>query len=152
MIFGDEVGTSLVRGPYCQRGVVCDADALLHCNSTDEEDAWVCLKPNLGGARFNLLRVEFWTPGEGNVFKKGSESGPPWKSKVVFARGSSFGPSIVANLLCLFQVEADLTSNIGLPKKTVIPARVAIKGAGDFPQRETNHGNGGVRASNDHAT
>ena len=81
MIFGDEVGTSLVRGPYCQRGVVCDADALLHWNSADEEDAWVCLKPNLGGARFNLLRVEFWTPVKETYLKMGQKVDPPGNQK-----------------------------------------------------------------------
>ena len=31
MIFGDGVGASLVRGPYCQLGVgLCDVDAFLH--------------------------------------------------------------------------------------------------------------------------
>ena len=40
-----------------------DADALLHWNSAAEEGAWVGLKPDLqGGTRFNLLRVQFWTP------------------------------------------------------------------------------------------
>ena len=42
---------------------LCDADALLHWNSAAEEGAWVGLKPDLqGGTRFNLLRVQFWTP------------------------------------------------------------------------------------------
>ena len=41
------------------------------------------LKPDLqGGTGFNLLRVQFWTPGKGNVF-------PEWSG------GSSFGPFIV---------------------------------------------------------
>ena len=30
MIFGDGVGASLVRGPYCQHVCLCDADRLLH--------------------------------------------------------------------------------------------------------------------------
>ena len=41
MIFGDGVGASLVRSPYCQPGVgLCDVDAF----RTAEEGAWVGLK------------------------------------------------------------------------------------------------------------
>ena len=60
MIFGDGVGASLVRGPYCQLGLgLCDVDAF----RAAEEGAWVGSKPDLqGGTGFNLLRVQFWTP------------------------------------------------------------------------------------------
>ena len=71
-------------GLPCSRALIanavflCDAYALLHWNSAAEEGAWVGLKPDLqGGTGFNLLRVQFWIPCKGNVFKKGSESGPP---------------------------------------------------------------------------
>ena len=38
MIFGDGVGASLVRGPYCQFDVgLCDIDVFLHWNSAAEE-------------------------------------------------------------------------------------------------------------------
>ena len=118
MIFGDGVGASLVRGPYCQLDVgLCDVNVFLHWNSAAKEGAWVGLKPNLqGGTGFNLLRVHFWTPMQRKrVFKKGSESGPleiksgpPWRVQFWYL----FGPFNVANLLMrLFQVEADLTSN-----------------------------------------
>ena len=72
----------------------------------------VGLKPDLqGGTGFNLLRAQFWTPCKGNVFKKGSESGP-LEIKSGPPGGSRFGPFIVANLLkCFFQVEVDFTSN-----------------------------------------
>ena len=73
----------------------------------------VGLKPDLqGGTRFNLLRVQFWTPVQRKRIYKGVRKWTPLKSKVVPPGGSSFGPFIVANLLKrLFQVEADLTSN-----------------------------------------
>jgi len=97
---------------------LCAVDAFLHWNSAAEDGAWVGLKPDLqGGTGFNLLRVQFRTPrAKEACFKKGSESGPPLKSKVVTPGGSSFGPLfgtfIVANLLKLLgEVEADLTSN-----------------------------------------
>ena len=59
MIFGDGVGASLVRGPFCQLDVgLCEVDVFLHWNSAAEEGAWVGLKPDLqGGTGFNLLRV-----------------------------------------------------------------------------------------------
>ena len=118
MIFGDGVGASLVRSPYCQLDVgLCDVDVFLHWNSAAEEGAWVVLKPDLqGGTGFNLLRVHFWTPrAEETCFKKGQKvdpleikSGPPWRVQF----WPLFGLFIVANLLRrLFQVEADLTSN-----------------------------------------
>ena len=64
MIFGDGVGASLVRGPYCQLNVgLCDVDVFLHWNRAVEEGAGVGLKPDLqGGTGFNLLRVHFWAP------------------------------------------------------------------------------------------
>ena len=118
MIFGDGVGASLVRGPYCQLDVgLCDVDVFLHWNSAAEEGAWVGLKPDLqGGTGFNLLRVHFWTPVQRKrVSKRGqkvarlkSKVVPPWRVQF----WSLFGPFNVANLLRrLFQVEADLTSN-----------------------------------------
>ena len=117
MIFGDGVGASLVRGPYCQFDVgLCDIDVFLHWNSAAEE-CMGGLKPDLeGGTGFNLLRVHFWTSVQRKrVSKRGQKvdpleikSGPPWRVQF----WSLFGPSIVANLLRrLFQVEADLTSN-----------------------------------------
>ena len=89
MIFGDGVGASLVRGPYCQRGVfVCDADALLHWNSAAEEGAW-------GGLKTGPPRRHQIQPVEGPVLdpraketylKRGQKvdpleikSGPPWR-------------------------------------------------------------------------
>ena len=48
MIFGDGVGASLVRGPYCQLDVgLCDVNVFLHWNSAAKEGAWVGLKPDL---------------------------------------------------------------------------------------------------------
>ena len=88
MIFGDGVGAFLVRGPYCQLDVgLCGVNVFLHWNSAAKEGAWMGLKPDLqGGTGFNLLRIHFWTPCKGNVFLKGSESGPleiksgpPWR-------------------------------------------------------------------------
>ena len=88
MIFGDGVGASLVRGPYCQRGVLCDADALLHWNSAAEEGAW-------GGLKTGPPRRHQIQPVEGPVLdpraketylKRGQKvdsleikSGPPWR-------------------------------------------------------------------------
>ena len=98
MIFGDGVGASLVRGPYCQLGV--GFDAFLYWNSAAEEGAWVGLKPDLqGGTGFNLLRVQFWTLVQRKRVQKGVRKWTPLKSKVVPPGGSSFGPFIVANLL-----------------------------------------------------
>ena len=87
MIFGDGVGASLVRGPYCQLDVgLWEVDVFLHWNSAAGEGAWVGLKPDLqGGTGFNLLRVQFWTPrAKETYFKKGQKvdpleikSGPP---------------------------------------------------------------------------
>ena len=68
MIFGDK--EKLDVG-------LCEVDVFLHWNSAAEEGAWVGLKLDLqGGTGFNLLRVQFWTPVQKNVFQKGSESGP----------------------------------------------------------------------------
>ena len=114
MIFGDGVGASLVRGPYCQLDVgLCDVDVFRHWNSAAEEGAWVGLKPDLqGGTGFNLLRVHFWTPVQRKrASKRGQKvdpleikNSPPWRVQF----WSLFGPFIVANLLKrLFQVEAD---------------------------------------------
>ena len=48
MIFGDGVGASLVRGPYCQLDVgLWGVDVFLHWNSAAGEGAWVGLKPDL---------------------------------------------------------------------------------------------------------
>ena len=64
MNFGDGMGASLVRGPYCQLDDgLCDVDVFLHWNSAAEEGAGVGLKLDLqGGTGFNLLRVHFWAP------------------------------------------------------------------------------------------
>ena len=60
MIFGDVVGASLVRGPYCQLDIgLCEVD-LFQCSAA-EEGAWVGLPDLQGGTGFNLLRVQFWT-------------------------------------------------------------------------------------------
>ena len=78
MIFGDGVGASLVRGPFCQLDVgLCEVDVFLHWNSA-AEGAWVGLKLDLqGGTGFNLLRVHFLDPrAKETCFKKESESGP----------------------------------------------------------------------------
>ena len=94
MIFGDGVGASLVRGPYCQLDVgLCDVDVFLHWNSAAEEGAWVGLKPDLqGGTGFNLLRVHFWTPVQRKRVSKRGQKVARLKSKVVPPGGSSFGP------------------------------------------------------------
>ena len=118
MIFGDGVGASLVRGPYCQLDVgLCDVDVFLHWNRAAEEGAWVGLKPDLPRRhRIQPAEGPFLDPrAKETCFKKGSESGPleiksgpPWRVQF----WSLFGPFNVANLLRrLFQVEADLTSN-----------------------------------------
>ena len=66
-----------------------------------EKRSWCIWVPRL----FPLERD--WTSSAGRVRKW-----TPLKSRVVPARGSSFGPFIVAHLLKrLFQAEADLTSN-----------------------------------------
>ena len=119
MIFGDGVGASLVRGPYCQLDVgLCDVDVFLHWNSEEQQQR--CM----GGLKTGPSRRHRIQPAEGpfldprakeTCFKKGSESGPleiksgpPWRVQF----WSLFGPFNVANLLRrLFQVEADLTSN-----------------------------------------
>ena len=101
MNFGDGVGASLVRGPYCQLDVgLCDVDVFLHWNSAAEEGAGVGLKLDLqGGTGFNLLRVHFWAPVQkGNVFKKGVRKWTRLKSKVVPPGGSSFGPFLAPSL------------------------------------------------------
>ena len=80
------MGPPLFEALIANAVFLCDADALLHWNSAAEEGAWgglktgpprrhqigtaqlkkvlgVGLKPDLqGGTRFNLLRVQFWTP------------------------------------------------------------------------------------------
>ena len=59
MIFGDGVGASLVRGPYCQLDVgLCDVNVLLHWNSAAKEGAWVGLKPDLQGGRHRIQPAE----------------------------------------------------------------------------------------------
>ena len=117
MIFGDGVGASLVRGPYCQRGVF----VWRWCASTLEQRSW---RRCLGGLKTGPPRRHQIQPVEGPVLdpraketylKRGQKvdpleikSGPPWRVQF----WSLFGPFIVANLLKrLFQVEADLTSN-----------------------------------------
>ena len=86
MIFGDGVGASLVRDPYCEHGVGlwCDVDAF----RAAEEGTWLGLKLDLReGTGFNLLRVQFWTPVQRKrVLKRGQKvdpleikSGPPWR-------------------------------------------------------------------------
>ena len=54
----------------------------------------VGLKPDLqGGTRFNLLRVQFWTPVQRKRIKKGSESGP-LEIKSGPLEGPVFAPSL----------------------------------------------------------
>ena len=85
MNFGDGVGASLLRGPYCQLDVgLCDVDVFLHWNSAAEEGAGVGLKLDLqGGTGFNLLRVHFWAPVQRKRVQKVDpleiKSGPPWR-------------------------------------------------------------------------
>ena len=77
MIFGDGVGASLVRDLIANAVFLCDADALLHWNSAAEEGAWGGLKTG-PPRRHQIQPVEGPVPPcKGNVFKKGSESGPP---------------------------------------------------------------------------
>ena len=78
MIFGDGVGASLVRGPYCQLDVVCVTLLCFYIGTAQLKKVHGGLKPDLqGGTGFNLLRVHFWTPMQRKrVFKRGSESGP----------------------------------------------------------------------------
>ena len=100
MIFGDGVGASLVRGPYCQLDVgLWDVNVFLHWNSAAKEGAWVGLKPDLqGGTGFNLLRVHFWTPMQRKrVFKRGQKVAR-LKSKVVPPGGSSFGTFLAPSM------------------------------------------------------
>ena len=100
MIFGDGVGASLVRGPYCQLDVgLCDVNVFLHWNSAAKEGAWVGLKPDLqGGTGFNLLRVHFWTPMQRKrVFKRGQKVAR-LKLKVVPPGGSSFGTFLAPSM------------------------------------------------------
>ena len=110
MIFGDGVGTSLVRGPYCQLDVgLCDVDVFLHWNRAAEEGAWVGLKPDLqGGTGFNLLRVHFWTPVQRKRVSKRGQKVARLKSKVV----PPGGPVLVPfwPLQCGKSVEAFISS------------------------------------------
>ena len=110
MNFGDGVGASLVRGPYCQLDVgLCDVDVFLHWNSAAEESAGVGLKLDLqGGTGFNLLRVHFWAPCKGNVFKKGVRKWTRLKSKVVPLEGPVLVP--FWPLHCGKSVEAFISS------------------------------------------
>ena len=60
MNFGDGVGASLVRGPYCRLDAgLCDVDVFLHWNSAAEEGAGVGLKLDLQGDTGFNLRVHF---------------------------------------------------------------------------------------------
>ena len=108
MIFGDGVGASLVRGPYCQLDVgLCDVDVFLHWNSAAKEGACkgnqkgvrVGLKPDLqGGTGFNLLRVHFWTPMQRKRVSKRGQKVARLKSKVVPPGGSSFGTFLAPSM------------------------------------------------------
>ena len=63
MILETELGSPLFEALIANAVFLCEIVALPHWNSSAEEGAWVGLKPGLqGGTRFNLLRVEFWTP------------------------------------------------------------------------------------------
>ena len=110
MIFGDGVGASLVRGPYCQLDVgLCDVDVFLHWNSAAEEGAWVGLKPDLqGGTGFNLLRVHFWTPVQRKRVSKRGQKVARLKSKVVPLEGPVLVP--FWPLQCGKSVEAFISS------------------------------------------
>ena len=56
----------------------CWFDAFLHWNSAAEEGAWVILKLDLqGGTRFNLLRIQFWTPVQRKRVYKGVRKWTP---------------------------------------------------------------------------
>ena len=118
MNFGDGVGASLVRGPYCQLDVgLCGC----WCVSTLEQRSGRRCR---GGLKTGPSRRHRIQPTEGpflgprakeTCLKKGSESGPAWNQKWSPLEGPllvPFWPFIVANLLKrLFQVEIDLTSN-----------------------------------------
>ena len=110
MIFGDGVGASLVRGPYCQLDVgLCDVDVFLHWNSAAEEGAWVDLKPDLqGGTGFNLLRVHFWTSVQRKRVSKRGQKVARLKSKVVPLEGPVLVP--FWPLQCGKSVEAFISS------------------------------------------
>ena len=63
MIFGDGVGASLVRGPYCQLDVgLCDVNVFLHWNSAAKEGAWVSLKPDFRRHRIQPAEGPFLDP------------------------------------------------------------------------------------------
>ena len=94
MIFGDGVGASLVRGPYCQLDVgLCDVDVFLHWNSAAEEGAWVGLKTG-PSRRHRIQPAEgpFLDPVQRKRVSKRGQKVARLKSKVVPPGGSSFGP------------------------------------------------------------
>ena len=74
MKFGDGVGASLVRGPYCQLDVgLCDVDVFLHWNSAAEEGATGPLRRH----RIQPAEGPFLGPrAKETCLKKGSESRP----------------------------------------------------------------------------
>ena len=83
------MGPPLFEALIANAVFLCDADALLHWNSAAEEGAWGGLKTG-PPRRHQIQPVEGPVPlpprvgfgchsplCKGNVFKKGSESGPP---------------------------------------------------------------------------
>ena len=100
MIFGDGVGASLVRGPYCQLDIgLSEIDIFLHWINAAEEGAWVGLKPDLqGGTGFNLLRVQFWTPVQRKRVSKRVRKWTRLKSKMVSPGRSNFGLFLAPSL------------------------------------------------------
>ena len=100
MIFGDGVGASLVRGPYCQFDIgLSEIDISLHWINAAEEGYWVGLKPDLqGGTGFNLLRVQFWTPVQRKRVSKRVRKWTRLKSKMVSPGRSNFGLFLAPSL------------------------------------------------------
>ena len=78
--------------------LVCVTLMCFYIGTAAEEGAWVGLKPDLqGDTGFNLLRSIFGPPCKGNVFQKGSESGP-LEIKSGPPGGSSFGPFLAPSM------------------------------------------------------
>ena len=81
MIFGDGVGTSLVRGPHSEHGVGlwCDVDAF----RAAEEVAWVGLKPSSEKDRIQPVEGPVLDPRAKETYLKRCQKVDPLKSKAV---------------------------------------------------------------------
>ena len=99
-----------VRGPYCQLNVgLCDVDVFLHWNRAAEEGAGVGLNRTFKEAPDSTCWGSiFGPPCKGNVFKKGSESGPAWNQKWSPLEGPVLVP--FWHLHCGKSVEAFISS------------------------------------------